>query len=202
MRPNKLIADACYGNAGVFLHEGECPDSLFRARTVCQKTAFYATKRNIKGEWRRGRAKTRARAGVRGRKRGGRGRRGRSGPAAVPRVGRPDAAPCAAIGGARRHPPQHSQRVLLAKPRTTAVSRRGRCGAAARGRPSSEGRGRENCAGVMAVGREPGGPAADHRAARVMRVGNGGENGGRERGASRHGQWRGGFLTQRNKKSV
>ena len=28
-----------------------------------------------------------------------------------------------------------------------------------------------NFAGVMAVGREPGGPAADHRAARVMRGG-------------------------------
>ena len=34
--------------------------------------------------------------------------------AAMPRVGGPDAAPCAAIGGARRRPQQNSQRVLLA----------------------------------------------------------------------------------------
>ena len=64
---------------------------------------------------------------------GGRG----SGPAAVPRVGRSDAAPCAGrapAGGRGRTetPLQNSQRVLLAKPRTAAVSHRRRCGAAAR----------------------------------------------------------------------
>ena len=53
--------------------------------------------------------------------------------------GGPDAAPCAAIGDARRRPQQNSQRVLLANPRTAAVSRHGRCGAAARaGRPGGQ----------------------------------------------------------------
>ncbi len=91
---------------------------------------------------------------------------GGSGPAAVPRVGRPDVAPCAgreprqAVGGARRRPcktlsvcylPSHARggeppramgcgsaregrgdRARDSKPRTAAVSHRGRCSAAAR----------------------------------------------------------------------
>ena len=177
MRPNKLIADACYGNAGVFLHEGECPDSLFRARTVCQKTAFYATKRNIKGEWRRGRAKTRARAGVRGRKRGAwaareERSRGRDAGGATGRRA------LRGYEGRTETPLQNSQRVLLAKPRPAAVSHRGRRSAAmarragrpggrtsrptatgqherARQRGAVTGRGNgANCVGVMAVGRD------------------------------------------------
>ena len=48
-----------------------------------------------------------------------------------------DAAPCAAMGGARRRPQQNSQRVLLAKPRTAVAWRREQwCGGASRERAS------------------------------------------------------------------
>ena len=107
------------------------------------------------------------RAGVRGRKRGAWAARG-SGAARGSegaRGGEGERERGRAAGGAtgRRAlrgyrgrtetPLQNSQRVLLAKPRTAAVRGVGVC-AAARRRPSSEGRGRENCAGVMAVGRD------------------------------------------------
>ena len=59
--------------------------------------------------------------------------------------------------GRTETPPQNSQRVLLAKPRTAAVSHRGRCGAAARRR----------------AGRAMGGEGAGGQAARTVRTASG-----------------------------
>ena len=88
---------------------------------LCVKSAEKSTRRRIFAVW----AASRRRRCARRRWRGGGGAaaRGRAGGgaregggervrAAMPRVGGPDAAPCAAIGGARRRPLQNSQRVL------------------------------------------------------------------------------------------